>query len=84
MLLGQRELALRDLAASFAEDNDYNQWWYTRRFDPVFDAVRGDPRFAEIFRAVDAHVALERQAVAAMRERGEIPRRGAGRAGAGG
>ena len=77
MLLGDRERALQDLAASFAEDQDYTQWWYTQRLDPVFDGVRDDPRFVEIFRAVASHVALERQAVERMRERGEIPRRGA-------
>lgn len=76
MLLGEPELALRDLAASFAEDFDYSQWWYTQRLDPVFDALRGDPRFVAIFRGVASHVSLERQAVERMRERGEIPRRG--------
>lgn len=76
MLLGERERALEDLAASFSQDLDYTQWWYSLEHDPVWEAARGNPRFIEIGRGVRAYISLERQAVERLREKGEVPRRG--------
>jgi hypothetical protein len=45
MLLGERERAFADLAASFREDRDHTQWWYAIDRDPVWNEVRDDPRF---------------------------------------
>ncbi len=75
MLLGEPERALQDLAASFREDRDYNQWWYTTDHDPVWDGLRDDARFQAI--AADAHefAAREFAAVEELRAKGEIPRR---------
>jgi TolB-like protein/DNA-binding winged helix-turn-helix (wHTH) protein/tetratricopeptide (TPR) repeat protein len=75
MLLGEPERALQDLAASFREDRDYNQWWYTIDRDPVWDNLRSDPRFMAIAADAREFAARELALVDGMRTRGEIPRR---------
>jgi predicted Zn-dependent protease len=81
MLLGEQERALADLGASFREDRDHTQWWYALERDPVWNAVRDDPRFEALAAEVRAHAARDREAVQALRVRGEIPRRPAAAAG---
>jgi hypothetical protein len=75
MLLGEPERALQDLAASFREDRDYNQWWYTTDHDPVWNSLRDDPRFQAIAADAREFAAREAAAVEALRSRGQIPRR---------
>jgi len=75
MLLGETERALADLAASFRDDRDYTQWWYTLDHDPIWWDARSDERFRALATEVRAYAARERQAVEEMRRRGEIPRR---------
>jgi predicted Zn-dependent protease len=77
MLLGDTERALADLAASFRDDRDYTQWWYTLDRDPIWKEVRDDDRFRALATEVRAYAARERQAVEELRRRGEIPRRSA-------
>jgi TolB-like protein/DNA-binding winged helix-turn-helix (wHTH) protein len=73
MLLGETERALADLAASFRDDRDYTQWWYTLERDPIWNDVRRDERFRALAAEVHVHAARERQAVEELRRRGEIP-----------
>lgn len=75
MLLGERDRALELLSASFFVDGDYTQWWYTLEHDPVWAAVRADPRFLAIETGVHAHVERERATVDALRQSGRIPAR---------
>jgi TolB-like protein/DNA-binding winged helix-turn-helix (wHTH) protein/tetratricopeptide (TPR) repeat protein len=75
MLLGDTERALADLAASFRDDRDYTQWWYTLDRDPIWKDMRSDERFRALAAEVRAYAARERQAVEELRRRGEIPKR---------
>ena len=75
MMLGRREEALRDLAASFAIDHDIVQWWYAIERDPLWNEVRESAEFRAL--AADARrvVARERAAVDELRRQGKIPYR---------
>jgi TolB-like protein len=75
MLLGQREDALRELTASFHVDRDYVEWRYTIEWDPIFNEVRRRPEFQALATEARHFAARERDAVEALRKRGEIPRR---------
>jgi DNA-binding winged helix-turn-helix (wHTH) protein/tetratricopeptide (TPR) repeat protein len=73
-LLGRTDEALQVLQESFRRQ-DYMLWWYTLQYDPTWDKLRGHPRFREIAAEVKLHVDSERSKLAAMRARGEVPRR---------
>lgn len=75
MLLGRRDEALRELAASFQVDRDHTEWWYTLERNPVWVPVHDEPVFRTLHADVRAFVARERAAVEQLRARGEIPRR---------
>jgi TolB-like protein/DNA-binding winged helix-turn-helix (wHTH) protein len=75
MLLGQRDAALAELAASFLGDNDYTQWWYALDRDPVWQDVRSDARFVALREAVVARVSRERKELDELRARGDVPLR---------
>jgi TolB-like protein/Tfp pilus assembly protein PilF len=75
MLLGETGRALQDLAASFREDRDYNQWWYTIDHDPIWDSLRSDPVFTAVAADAREFAARERAAVEAQRAQGKVPRR---------
>ena len=75
MLLGRRDEALTDLAASFAVDHDHVEWWYTIERDPVFDEVRETAEFRALAADAQRFVARERAAVDELRRQGKIPRR---------
>ena len=75
MLLGEQERALVDLGASFRDDRDYTQWWYTFDRDPVWEPLRADPRFRALAAEVRAYAARERATVDKLRRRGDIPDR---------
>jgi predicted Zn-dependent protease len=83
MLLGEQERALVDLGASFRDDRDYTQWWYTLDRDPVWEPLRADARFRALAAEVRAYAARERAAIDELRRRGEIPDRATGDATAG-
>ena len=76
MLLGETDQAFTDLAASFRDDRDYMQWWYTLERDPVWDPIRNDPRFQMLATEVHAYAAREREATEVLRREGTIPSRG--------
>jgi hypothetical protein len=75
MLLGQRDEALEDLAASFLVDHDHVEWWYTLERDPTWDGLRDAPEFRALAREARYFATRERAAVEALRASGEIPRR---------
>jgi hypothetical protein len=75
MLLGRREEALRELAASFAVDHDNVEWWYTIERDPVWNEVRETAAFRMLAAEPRRFAALERAAVDELRRQGKIPRR---------
>lgn len=73
-LLGETDLALAALDASFRA-HDYVQWWYTLERDPVWKPLHSDPRFVAILQRAREHVASEAAALETLRERGLVPRR---------
>jgi TolB-like protein/DNA-binding winged helix-turn-helix (wHTH) protein len=75
MMLGEADQAFTDLSASFRDDHDYMQWWYTLDRDPVWDPIRSDSRFQVLATEVRAYAARERDAVEALRREGTIPPR---------
>jgi hypothetical protein len=75
MMLGRREEALRDLAASFAVDHDIVQWWYAVERDPLWNDVRETAEFRALAADAKRVAARERAAVDELRRQGKIPRR---------
>ena len=75
MMLGRREEALRDLAASFAVDHDIVQWWYAIERDPLWNDVRETAEFRALAAGARRVVDRERAAVEELRRQGTIPRR---------
>jgi TolB-like protein/DNA-binding winged helix-turn-helix (wHTH) protein/tetratricopeptide (TPR) repeat protein len=75
MLLGRREEALRELAASFAMDHDHVEWWYLITHDPVWNDVRETAEFRALAADAQRFAARERAAVEELRREGKIPRR---------
>jgi DNA-binding winged helix-turn-helix (wHTH) protein len=75
-LKGQTQAALGLLKESF-EQNDYTQWWYTLRLDPVWMPLHEDARFIEIVDLVRAHVEEQKSRLAELRRVGRVPDRAA-------
>jgi TolB-like protein/DNA-binding winged helix-turn-helix (wHTH) protein len=72
---GNRDAALAELAASF-HSGDYEAWWYTLKYDPVWTSLHDDPRFKAIAENVRHHVDGQRNAFEKLRQKGSIPQRG--------
>ncbi len=72
---GDRSSALTELAASF-RSGDYETWWYTLQYDPVWAPLHDDPRFKAIAQDVARYVAGQRTELDALRRRGLVPARG--------
>jgi hypothetical protein len=77
LLDGRPEAALTELAASF-HSGDYLQWWYTFKYDPVWEPLHNDPRFRAIGDQTARFASMQRAAVQTLRAQGLIPARGAG------
>jgi TolB-like protein/DNA-binding winged helix-turn-helix (wHTH) protein len=75
MLDGKQEAALTELAESF-KTADYETWWYTLMWDPLWTPLHEDPRFRAISSEVQRYIALQREQLEALRRDGEVPRRG--------
>lgn len=75
LLLGETELALTTLDASF-RGNDFLQWWYTLRLDPEWATLRDDPRFIATAARVQRHIDDQATRVETLRLQGALPRRG--------
>jgi TolB-like protein/DNA-binding winged helix-turn-helix (wHTH) protein/Tfp pilus assembly protein PilF len=75
LLDGKRDAALTELAESFRA-NDYTQWWYTLKYDPLWLPLHDDPAFRAIVAEVRRHVDAKRGELEVLRRRGDVPRRG--------
>jgi hypothetical protein len=74
LLLGETDLALDALDASFRA-HDYLQWWYTLRLDPEWTRLRTHPRFVAIAARVKQHIDEQAAAIEVLRGQGALPRR---------
>jgi TolB-like protein/DNA-binding winged helix-turn-helix (wHTH) protein/Tfp pilus assembly protein PilF len=72
MLDGHRDEALDTLAEDF-RTGDYQFWWYTLKYDPIWSPLHGDPRFQAMAVDVQRYVDNQRSALAEMRRRGTVP-----------
>jgi TolB-like protein/DNA-binding winged helix-turn-helix (wHTH) protein len=72
LLLGENELALDALDASF-RGKDYLQWWYTLERDPLWLPLHENTRFVEIAARVREHIQEQQAALAALRQQGSVP-----------
>jgi TolB-like protein/DNA-binding winged helix-turn-helix (wHTH) protein len=72
---GDRSAALSELAASF-RSGDYETWWYTLQYDPVWAPLHDDPRFKAIAEDVGHHVEDQRTELETLRRKGLVPSRG--------
>jgi hypothetical protein len=72
---GNRDAALTELADSF-RSGDYETWWYTLKYDPMWTPLHDDPRFEAIVADVSHYVGSQRVELDALRQKGLVPRRG--------
>jgi tetratricopeptide (TPR) repeat protein len=74
-LLGDREGALQSLREDL---NGVNQgtWWYIFEYEPAFDGLRDDPRFAALRHQEETQMAAQRAQVVKLRAAGAVPVRG--------
>jgi len=72
---GDHDAALAELAASF-RSGDYETWWYTLRYDPVWAPLRDDPLFKAIAENVRHYVDGQRAELENLRRKGLVPWRG--------
>jgi TolB-like protein/DNA-binding winged helix-turn-helix (wHTH) protein len=75
MLDGKQDAALTELADSFKKA-DYENWWYTLKWDPLWAPLHEDPRFRAISAEVQRYIAAQREQLEALRRAGEVPPRG--------
>jgi TolB-like protein/DNA-binding winged helix-turn-helix (wHTH) protein/Tfp pilus assembly protein PilF len=75
LLDGKPDAALVELAESF-RSGFYVQWWYTINYDPLWLPLHGDARFQAIAADVRRYVDAQRSQLEALRQRGDLPRRG--------
>jgi hypothetical protein len=75
MLDGKPDAALTELADSFKKA-DYENWWYTLKWDPLWMPLHEDPRFRLIAADVERYVAAQREQLETLRRDGLVPRRG--------
>ena len=71
---GDRSAAISELAASF-KSGDYETWWYTLQYDPVWVPLHDDPRFKVISKDVNLYVGEQRAELETLRSKGLVPRR---------
>jgi TolB-like protein/DNA-binding winged helix-turn-helix (wHTH) protein len=72
---GDRSAALAELAASF-RSGDYETWWYTLLYDPIWAPLHHDPRFKAIADDVVRYVQGQRSELEVLRSKGLVPPRG--------
>jgi hypothetical protein len=76
VLAGERDAALKSLAAETRGSHLYF-WWLLER-DPIWAPLRADPRFQAALATERQYATRQRAIIEQMRQRGEVPRRGAG------
>jgi TolB-like protein/DNA-binding winged helix-turn-helix (wHTH) protein/Tfp pilus assembly protein PilF len=75
LLDGKQDAALAELAESF-RSGFYAQWWYTIDYDPLWLPLHGDARFQAVAADVRRYVDAQRSQLEALRQLGDVPRRG--------
>ena len=75
LLDGKQDAALTELAESFRLGY-YAHWWYTINYDPLWLPLHGDARFQAIAADVRRYVDAQRGQLEALRQHGNVPRRG--------
>jgi TolB-like protein/DNA-binding winged helix-turn-helix (wHTH) protein len=75
LLDGKQDAALTELAESFRL-GFYGHWWYTINYDPLWMPLHGDARFQAIAADVRRYVDAQRNQLEALRQHGDVPRRG--------
>ena len=78
MLLGERDQALSNLKAVIETGKDRRFWWYLIDRDPVWEPVRGDPRFKAIAEFCRQAARQQRARLDELRRQGKVPSRPAG------
>jgi len=73
-VLGEDERALEQLALSVKDKRLY-RWWYLAERDPLYEHLRGDPRFQALNEEARQHIVRQRTLLEEMRRKGEMPRR---------
>ena len=76
LLDGRKDAALRELTESF-RSGLYFAWWYTLEHDPLWLPFHGDPRFQAVAADTRRYIAVQRSQLEALRQHGNVPRRGA-------
>jgi TolB-like protein/DNA-binding winged helix-turn-helix (wHTH) protein len=72
---GDRRAALSELSASF-RSGDYEAWWYTLKYDPLWTPLHQDPQFKAIATDVAHYVEAQRKELETLRHKGLVPGRG--------
>jgi TolB-like protein/DNA-binding winged helix-turn-helix (wHTH) protein len=72
---GDRSAALSELAASF-RSGDYETWWYTLQYDPLWAPLHDEPRFKALAEDVGHYVEDQRTELETLRRKGLVPLRG--------
>jgi TolB-like protein/DNA-binding winged helix-turn-helix (wHTH) protein len=75
LLDGKPDAALAELAESF-RSGYYMYWWYTINYDPLWLPLHRDRRFQAIAADVRRYVDAQRNQLEALRQHGDVPRRG--------
>jgi TolB-like protein/Tfp pilus assembly protein PilF len=75
LLDDKQDAALTELAESFRLGY-YAHWWYTINYDPLWLPLHGDARFQAIAADVRRYVDAQRGQLEALRQHGDVPRRG--------
>jgi hypothetical protein len=73
MLLGERDQALSNLKAVIEGAKERRFWWYLIDRDPVWEPVRGDPRFQAIAEFCRQAARQQRAKLDLLRKQGKVP-----------
>jgi len=73
-VLGDDERTVAELQAS-ARTHKYYRWWYVAECDPLYEHLRGDPRFQALAEEAQQHRRSQRALLEELRRKGEVPTR---------
>ena len=78
LIIGDGDAALRELeSAAHGELGAVYPFWWTIRFDNMWDPIRGSPKFQALMSLQQTHIDHQRTLFADMRRKGEIAARDA-------
>src|SRR5262249_41621139 len=73
-VLGDDERTVAELQAS-ARTHKYYRWWYVAECDPLYEHLRGDPRFQALAEEAQQHRRSQRALLEELRRKGAVPTR---------